>query len=319
MRTINYFKPINGFTKLLAGTVVVSMFSFHANAQLSNKLLEKAVKAKAKSSAVETEGDQGRVLVYASADRKQEVTDITGLGTIYCTAFLHPKASKNAAYRSSAKYGLWKGENCGFNNAQPCEEYAEAGSERLIVRNELNGKSKAKVEKFDFEVNLIEATEWEVKNNMIKEGNDFYVVLHDGSGSKKFLSVSNKLTFDVKASSKKYALAKVEENKGLKLKPGVFEDAQLEAAVKKLFLQRGMSEVVNINFTSAWNINRDAAGNILRKSCRVALSGKEDGQCKFYWFKVWEEYMGGGKYQLPVDKNESFNGFNSELVPCENL
>lgn len=286
--------------------------SFLSNAQLSNKLIEKAAKAKAGATSVEVEGDMGKVLVYATAERKEAITDITGLKKIYCTAYPHSKAAKKASNVTRSKYGLWAGSDCNLNGGTSCKDFFTEGGE--IEAN--NWTKQAQV---DFEIDMVEATEWEIKNGVL-ENKPFYAILDGGTNNKVRLAVSDQLLFDMKKSASSFSDVAVEKNKDLKMKAAAFQDAELEAAVRKVFGQRqGISDITRVHFTSAWNVDRAANGDAIRRSCKVNLSCKEDGKCKYYWFQVWEEHEGGGKYQLPYDKNDSFNRFNSELVPCENL
>ena len=309
--------------RLLITGILLFGFALQPYAQFS-KMLEKAAEAAeaagSSESSVEAEGDEGLVYVYASADRETKITDITGLTRIYCRAFIHKKQAKRASNRGSAEYGLWTGA-CSLGSLAEGKEYSSDGSEKVIGRNEMNGQSKALVEFLDFEIDLVQSTEGDITDNTIPEGDKFYIVLNDGASTQnpKVLSISAELTFDIKESAKSFASSSVDKNKDLKMKSKAMEDADLEAAVRKLFLKRGVSEIKRVHSTSGWTVETNGAGEPVRRWCHVNISCKEDGNCKFYWCRVWEEYQGGGKYQLPYDSNDSFNRIIRELVPCENL
>ncbi len=283
-----------------------------------NAYLEKMMAKKAAERKVEIVGDEGMVYVYASAARNKKITSITGLTKIYCTAYIHKKKFNQVSpSNTSVSYSLYSGSNCNLNDGrgEACSKYYDAESIEALSSDN-RGHYKLKLEKFDFEIDLVAATEEDVKRNSIPKEKDFFVVINIKS---TFLATSSKLTFDIAAGAESYAQNEIEKNKDLALKTPAFKDASLEQSVRRLMKQRGWTEVKRVSFYSNWTVKKNGAGTPLRRWCKLNISGKQDGKCKFFWCKVWEEYQGAGKYQLPNDLNESFNSMNRELVPCSNL
>lgn len=287
------------------------LVSVNCSAQVGKKWLEKAIQAKAKSMEVEAEGDQGVVKVYSDAGRTKEITNLTGLMKVYCSATIHPKAASQASHSSYTDYGLWKGSGCTLNGGDDCKKYFVSGSEKLIERNAMNGKGKAKQETFDFEVDLLEAATPEVENQDIASGTNFFISLGTAGGNKKPLALSAPLTFDVKAGKAKYEAAIIKKNSAnFKLPKDLYpNDAALRSKFKSLLASNyGVKSYDKLYFYKDWEL---ASGGSERVA-RTMITYKSEGKCMVSYFRIWEKLLPNGKWSEPFGLNERTNS----MIDC---
>lgn len=127
------------------------------------------------------------------------------------------------------------------------------------------------------------------------------------------LSLEEKLE-EVKEAIEQYGsreayMAKMEKNqveyvKNLRMKKAVFEDAVIEASVKKQYEKIWETEklvVTKVHITSLWTLEKNALDIPLHKEAEVNLAIKKaDGTCAIASGYIRSTYEGGSKYSSPL-------------------
>jgi hypothetical protein len=292
---------------LLAMCLMTSLAS--SQGKLGSKLLEKGRKLKAAQYG-SIEGDVGRVIVYSDPERTNKITELTGGNRTYCTGIPHPKSIKQAESSTRVRYGLWSGTECEFSSTSStnaCGDFQTNGANLETTWDQ--------VEKYDFEIDLVVAFEHEIKNGETGV-KDMFIILDGGTNNKIRFAMSHPIKIDLAGSADAIKKAEIEKNKDMKLAEGVFVDLPLISRVTTLLEKLGMTKVEGLAFTSNWEVVYESNKPKIR-GCKANCKALDNlGNCKHYYFTVWETYDGTGSFQLPSNANEDLNSFSIRLVPC---
>lgn len=274
---------------------------------LTQKALERAAKMKAKNMA-KIEGDNGRVIVYSDEARTKEVSDITGLTKIYCSANPHSKQVSKAQGNKRSRFGVYVSENCNFSTSsstKACKEYWVQGDEV----SEWSEKDAV-----EFEIDLVEVFERALNSN--EKEMTIRVILDGGSNNSVRMAMSHELLFNIEKSRVELTKMVAEKNKNVKPGTAAFEDANLESKVKGMLSSRNYSNITDFAFTTNWDVTYKSAGNPEhRKTITECYATDSDGVCYVLTFTVWEDYT-GTKFQMSSNPDEAINRFGQIPVPC---
>lgn len=126
------------------------------------------------------QGIIGRVLVFDSPSRTEEITNISSIQKIYCRAYPYPKAAKKVGSETKYRIGLWQGSNCSFTERTTCKNF-------YFDEGNIHPSEWLHQEYIDFEINIKK-----IKNSLTKDSDriPFYIMLSGGMRFEQCLSIS---------------------------------------------------------------------------------------------------------------------------------